>query len=107
VNILGENSAVELGRPAARGRPPGPPAAAQEPAPVGKSGPSQRSREGGPDAEEGNVTRLHCLLTGAGMLGFALAGLGHALGLRWLTTTGILLAGGSCVWLAAISQGRE
>jgi hypothetical protein len=34
-------------------------------------------------------------------------GLGNALGLRWLTTTGILLAGGSCVWLAAISQGRE
>jgi hypothetical protein len=33
----------------------------------------------------------------AGMLGFALAGLGHTLGLRWLTTTGIILAGGSCV----------
>src|SRR5258708_2466637 len=29
------------------------------------------------------------------------------LGLRWLTGAGILLAGVACVWLAAISQGRE
>jgi hypothetical protein len=53
------------------------------------------------------VTRIHWLLTGAGMLGFALADLGNALGLRWLTTTGILLAGGSCAWLAAIRQRQE
>jgi hypothetical protein len=53
------------------------------------------------------MNRTVCVLTSAGLLGFALAALGHALGLRWLTVAGILLAGGSCVWLAAISQGRE
>jgi hypothetical protein len=53
------------------------------------------------------MTRTEWVLGAVGFAGFALAGLGHALGLRWLTTTGILLAGGSCVWLAAISQGRE
>jgi hypothetical protein len=41
------------------------------------------------------------------LLGFALAGLRHGLEWRWLTVAGIFLAGGSCVWLAAISQGRE
>jgi hypothetical protein len=69
----------------------------------GRHGPEagqQRSREAGPDAEEGNVTPRHWLLTGAGLLGFALRGLGHALGLRWLTVSGILLAAVACVWLA-------
>jgi hypothetical protein len=31
------------------------------------------------------VTTCRWLLAGAGMVGFALAGLGNALGLRWLT----------------------
>jgi hypothetical protein len=53
------------------------------------------------------VTPRHWLLTGAGLVGFALAGLGNALGLRWLTVPGILLTRMACVWQAAISQGQE
>jgi hypothetical protein len=44
------------------------------------------------------MCRAEYSLVAAGVLGFALAGVGHyALGLHWLTTTGILLAGGSCM----------
>jgi hypothetical protein len=53
------------------------------------------------------VTGRHWLLAGAGLQGEALGLTGHALDVRWLTGAGILLALVACVWLAAISPGRE
>jgi hypothetical protein len=51
------------------------------------------------------MSRTECALVAAGLAGF---GLGHyALGWRWLTSAGILLAGVACVWLGAIAQWRQ
>ena len=48
------------------------------------------------------MNRTEWALVAAGFLGFGLAGLGYALGLRWLTGGGILLAAVACIALAVL-----
>jgi hypothetical protein len=51
------------------------------------------------------MSRTEWALACAGVLGFAVAALGHdALGWRWLTYAGVLVAGIALVWLAVLAQ---
>jgi hypothetical protein len=50
-------------------------------------------------------SRTERALVAAGFLGFGLAALGHyAIGQRWLTGAGFLVAAVALIWLAVIAQ---
>jgi hypothetical protein len=53
------------------------------------------------------LTRTEWALVAVGFLGFGLAALGHyAIGERWLTGAGFLVAGVACIGLAVLVQQR-